>query len=319
VIAFDKTGTLTAGKPALTDLIPWGDTPPEELLGLVAAAEARSEHPLAVAVVQGANRRGISLPTATEFQAYTGQGIEALVTGQRIWLGNERLFQLRGIAIPAELRHRMQTLENEGKTVMLLYAVDKGFLGLLAIADTLRPNAAEIISALKRLGIRKTVMLTGDNPCVAAAIAAQTGVDEFHAELLPEDKVRLLQDLRRRYGAIAMLGDGVNDAPALASADVGIAMGGAGTDVALETADVVLMADDLTHLPYALGLARHARRIVWQNLTFALAVIVLLVATTSGLDLPLPLGVIGHEGSTVLVCSMVCACYVIYQGKIRDR
>ncbi len=301
VVAFDKTGTLTEGKPALTDLIPWGDTPPEELLGLAAAAEARSEHPLAAAIVQETNQRGISLLTATEFQAHTGQGIEALVAGQRIWLGNERLFQLRGVAIPTELRHQMQALENEGKTVMLLYAVNKGFLGLLAVADTLRPNAAEIISALKRLGIRKTVMLTGDNPRVAAAIAAQTGVDEFHAELLPEDKVRLLQDLRQRYGTIAMIGDGVNDAPALASADVGIAMGGAGTDVALETADVVLMADDLTHLPYALGLARRARQVVWQNLTFSLAVIVLLVATTFGLDLPLPLGVVGHEGSTVLV------------------
>ena len=301
VVAFDKTGTLTEGKPALTDLIPWGDTPPEELLGLAAAAEARSEHPLAAAVVQEANQRGISLLTATEFQAHTGQGIEVLVARQRIWLGNERLFQLRDVAIPTELRHRMRALENEGKTVMLLYAVNKGFLGLLAVADTLRPNAAEIISALKRLGIHKTVMLTGDNPRVAAAIAAQTGVDEFHAELLPEDKVRLLQDLCQRYGTIAMIGDGVNDAPALASADVGIAMGGAGTDVALETADVVLMADDLTHLPYALGLARHARQVVWQNLTFALAVIVLLVATTFGLNLPLPLGVVGHEGSTVLV------------------
>ncbi len=304
VIAFDKTGTLTEGKPALTDLVPWGDASPEEVLRLAASAEARSEHPLAAAIVQAAQARGVTPSEALEFQAHTGQGIEALVDGRRIWLGNERMFQMRGVRLPEGLRRRMQALEGEGKTAMLLYVRGNGggrFLGLLAVADTLRPDAAEIVAALKRLGIRKTVMLTGDNRRVAAAIAAQTGVDEFHAELLPEDKVRVLHELRRKYGATAMVGDGVNDAPALASADVGIAMGGAGTDVALETADVVLMADDLKHLPYAIGLARRARQVVWQNLTFSLSVIVLLVATTFGVGLPLPLGVVGHEGSTVLV------------------
>ncbi|GAB4535018.1 MAG: hypothetical protein Fur0018_25160 [Anaerolineales bacterium] len=304
VIAFDKTGTLTEGKPALTDLLPWEGASPAEMLRLAASAEARSEHPLAAAIVQAAETRGVRPSEAAEFQAHTGQGIEALVEGRRIWLGNERMFQMRGVRVPAGLRQQMQAREEEGKTVMLLYAQEEGggrFLGLLAVADTLREDAADIIAALKRLGIRKTVMLTGDNARVAAAIAAQTGVDEFHAELLPEDKVRVLHELRRKYGPIAMVGDGVNDAPALASADVGIAMGGAGTDVALETADVVLMADDLRHLPYAIGLARRARQVVWQNLIFSLAVIVLLVATTFGVGLPLPLGVVGHEGSTVLV------------------
>jgi len=306
VIAFDKTGTLTEGKPVLTDLHPWGEASPEDLLRLAASAEARSEHPLAAAIVQAAEERGLPLAPASEFQALTGQGIEAIVEGAHLWLGNERMYRERRIRLPEELRARLRALENEGKTAMIVYTQDEtgrggGFLGIIAVADTLRPDAADIVAALKRLGIQKTVMLTGDNARVAAAIAKQTGVDEFHAELLPEDKVRVLQDLRRKYGPIAMIGDGVNDAPALATADVGIAMGGAGTDVALETADVVLMADDLTNLPYAIGLARRARQVVWQNLAFSLAVIVLLVATTFGAGLPLPLGVVGHEGSTVIV------------------
>ncbi len=306
VIAFDKTGTLTEGKPVLTDLHPWGGTSPEDLLRLAASAEARSEHPLAAAIVQAAEERSLPLSPASEFQALTGQGIEAVVEGARLWLGNERMYQERRVRLPEGLRARLRALENEGKTAMIAYTQDETgrggrFLGIIAVADTLRPDAADIVAALKRLGIQKTVMLTGDNARVAAAIASQTGVDEFHAELLPEDKVRVLQDLRRKYGLTAMVGDGVNDAPALATADVGIAMGGAGTDVALETADVVLMADDLTNLPYAIGLARRSRQVVWQNLTFSLAVIVLLVATTFGAGLPLPLGVVGHEGSTVIV------------------
>ncbi len=304
VVAFDKTGTLTRGEPVLTDLLPWGDTAPESLLRLAAAAESRSEHPLAASIVQEAERRGLAYPAANAFQAITGQGVEASVEGKSVWLGNERMFAERRVALPQALREQVKALEEAGKTVIIAYTQDEAggrFLGLLAVADTLRPNAAEIVAALKRLGIRHTVMLTGDNARVAAAIAAQTGVDEYHAELLPEDKVRVLHELRRKYGPTAMVGDGVNDAPALASADVGIAMGGAGTDVALETADVVLMADDLTHLPYAIGLARRARRVVWQNLAFALGVIILLVVTTFGADLPLPLGVVGHEGSTVIV------------------
>ncbi len=158
-----------------------------------------------------------------------------------------------------------------------------------------------MIAALKRMGVERVVMLTGDNEPVAARIAAQAGLDEYHAGLLPQDKVRMLKLLREKYGPTAMIGDGVNDAPALASADIGIAMGGAGTDVALETADVVLMGDDLAKLPFLIGLSRRARRVVWQNLTFALAVIVILVISSFGAQLPLPLGVVGHEGSTVLV------------------
>jgi Cd2+/Zn2+-exporting ATPase len=175
------------------------------------------------------------------------------------------------------------------------------FVGLLTVADALRPEAAVVVQALKQVGVERVVMLTGDNERVAARIAARTGVDTYYANLLPQDKVRVLRELRETYGAVAMIGDGVNDAPSLAAADLGIAMGGAGTDVAIETADVILMSDDLRKIPFALGLARRARQVVWQNLAFALAMIVVLVISTFGATLPLPLGVLGHEGSTVIV------------------
>ncbi len=264
------------------------------------AVEARSEHPLAASIVNEAKKRNLNLPTATEFLATPGQGVEANVDGESIWIGSERLFFERRTALPAELSARVKTLENQGQTVMVVYRNGE-WRGLIAVADALRPGAAEFVQQLKSLGVERVVMLTGDNDRVAASIAQQAGVDEFHAGLLPEDKVSALKTLRNRYGATAMVGDGVNDAPALATADLGVAMGGAGTDVALETADVVLMSDDLSKLPYAIALSRQARRVVKQNLTFALSVIVLLVASAFGANLPLPLGVVGHEGSTVLV------------------
>lgn len=177
----------------------------------------------------------------------------------------------------------------------------RGFLGLIAVSDSLRPDAIEMIKGLKAAGIERVVMLTGDNPRVAAKIAARAGVDEFHAGLLPQDKVTVLKTLQHKYGPVAMVGDGVNDAPSLATADIGIAMGSGGTDVAIETADVVLMSDDLRKIPFAIGLARRAEKVVWQNLIFALAVIIVLIASAFGANLPLPIGVFGHEGSTVLV------------------
>ena len=201
----------------------------------------------------------------------------------------------------------LQVIQKAGQaTSMPCSAIDASkvsprWLGLVAVADTLREDAIEMIAALKGAGIERVVMLTGDNPHVAAKIAERAGVDEFHAGLLPQDKVTVLQSLQKKYGPVAMVGDGVNDAPSLATADIGIAMGGAGTDVAIETADVVLMSDDLHKIPYAIGLARHSKKVVWQNLTFALAVIVVLVASAFGAQLPLPLGVLGHEGSTVIV------------------
>jgi len=311
VIAFDKTGTLTTGKPSLQKIYALRGNE-NELLRLAASIESRSEHPLAHAVVAAAQERGLNVPQAYDFRAIPGQGVEGRVEGEDgdpwFWIGGERLFQERNIPIPSSLQEQARAWEDSGQTVMFVYCAGSedgkcspGFLGLLGIADTLREDAIAMIRGLKTIGIERIVMLTGDNPRVAAQIAAQAGVDEFHAALLPQDKVTVLRELRQKYGPTGMVGDGVNDAPSLAVADVGIAMGGAGTDVAIETADVVLMSNDLRKIPFAIQLARQAQRVVRQNLTFALAVIVILVASAFGFNLPLPLGVVGHEGSTVIV------------------
>ncbi|HNC07649.1 MAG TPA: heavy metal translocating P-type ATPase [Anaerolineales bacterium] len=302
VLAFDKTGTLTSGKPSLSGLHTFSDLKEDEILRLAAGLESRSEHPLARAIVQAAHTRDLNLPPSMEFRAIPGQGVEGIVESQRLLIGNERMFIERSLTIPAEILEKAGSMQDEGQTAMFVYSLSANkFLGLLGVADTLREDAVEMIKALKAIGIEHVVMLTGDNAKVAAKIAARAGVDEFHADLLPQDKVTVLKSLQKKYGPTAMVGDGVNDAPSLATADIGIAMGGAGTDVAIETADVVLMSDDLRKIPFSIGLARQARKVVWQNLTFAMSVIVLLVASAFGAQLPLPLGVVGHEGSTVLV------------------
>jgi Cd2+/Zn2+-exporting ATPase len=300
VVAFDKTGTLTHGKPQIAAVHAAPDVSEEELLRLVAAVEARSEHPLATAIVTAAQEKDIQLPSASGTRAIPGLGVEGRVEDHVVWAGGRRMFFERGVDVPAEMLAKAEAMEEQGLTVVMASA-DGRFLGLLGAADALRADAREMIQAMKNQGVERVVMLTGDNERVAARIAQQAGVDEFHANLLPQDKVTVMKTLQQRYGPVAMIGDGVNDAPALASADVGVAMGGAGTDVALETADVVLMSDDLKKLPHAIGLARKARKIVWQNLSFAMLVILLLVISTFGAQLALPLGVVGHEGSTVLV------------------
>jgi Cd2+/Zn2+-exporting ATPase len=301
VVAFDKTGTLTSGKPTLTAIhLHDANLDETSLLRFSAALESRSEHPLAHSIVQAAHDRGLNLPSATDFRAIPGQGVEGRVDDIHYWIGNERMFVERDVQLPADLLAVARQMESEGQTAMFVYSAPR-FLGLLAVADTLRPDAIEMIKGLKAAGIERVVMLTGDNPRVAAQIAARSGVDEFHAGLLPQDKVTVLKALQNKYGPIAMVGDGVNDAPSLATADIGIAMGGGGTDVAIETADVVLMSDDLRKIPFAISLARRAEKVVWQNLVFAMAVIIILTASAFGARLPLPLGVLGHEGSTVLV------------------
>lgn len=302
VIAFDKTGTLTYGRPEVTNVIAFNGHHEDELLALSAAAESRSEHPLAQAVVEAAQVRGLALPPVSDFQAFPGMGVRARVDGSEVLIGSPRLMEQNGLTSQEEIAAKVAQLEAEGKTVLLVH--NHAYVGAIAVADRVRPEATQAIAALKRAGIQRIVMLTGDNERVAQAIARQTGVDEFYAALMPEDKARILRTLNERYGAVAMVGDGVNDAPALAAATMGIAMGAAGTDVALETADVVLMADDLSKLPYVIELSRRARRVVWQNIAFSLAVIVMLVLGAFGVfgpQLPLPLGVVGHEGSTVLV------------------
>ena len=198
-------------------------------------------------------------------------------------------------------------MQDEGKTSVIVAEIDERsgtarLLGAIAIADVLRVDAEQVVRQLKTNGIERVVMLTGDNERVARAIAKQAGVDEFNADLLPEDKVRVIKKLKEEIGPVAMVGDGVNDAPALATATVGIAMGAAGTDVAMETADVVLMSDNLQNIVFALALSKHARRVIYQNLSFALGVIIVLVISALGFNLVLPIGVVGHEGSTVLVC-----------------
>jgi Cd2+/Zn2+-exporting ATPase len=325
VIAFDKTGTLTMGKPAVTDvtIIPLTAfayatasravrrDQENILLALAAAVESKSEHPLARAIVETARHRGLTIPSATNFASTPGQGVRAHVAfmgGMDIAVGSLRYFD--GVRLHGLERAmcEMERLQYEGKTAVLVAKLRANtsavVLGVIAVADVLRPSAPQVVERLHRLGIRRVVMLTGDNERVARAVARQAGVDEFHADLLPQDKVAIIKRLRTADGRpchVAMVGDGVNDAPALASASLGIAMGAAGTDVALETADVVLMSDDLRQIAYAIALSRQTRRVVIQNLIFAITVIAVLVAVALGLQLPLPLGVVGHEGSTVIV------------------
>lgn len=317
VVAFDKTGTLTAAALEVTDVETFPDARPgfdhDALLAIAAALESRSEHPIARAVLNAARQRGLALPAMSEFRALPGRGVHARADGYLVWIGGQRLYEEHGETIPAALAQRKTQLEHDGKTVLVLHRELErngnvgtheshgGWLGLIAIADRVRPEAASIVRSLKAAGVRHVAMLTGDNATVAAVVARETGVDEYVADLLPEQKVDAIRRLRAQHGAVLMVGDGVNDAPALAAADVGAAMGAAGSDVALETADLVLMADDLANVPYALRLSRKARRVVWQNVAFALGVIVLLVAGVFGLGLTLPLGVIGHEGSTLVV------------------
>jgi Cd2+/Zn2+-exporting ATPase len=219
-------------------------------------------------------------------------------------VGSIRYLERLGGSKKDDLAQRLGELQDGGKTCVVVAETGEEtvrILGALGIADVLRDEAPGVVRTLKQNGVRRVVMVTGDNHRVAAAIAEQTGVDEFHAELSPEDKVRVLKSLKA-IGPVAMVGDGVNDAPALATATIGIAMGAAGTDVAMETADVVLMSDNLRNIPFALSISRRARTVIWQNLAIATSVIIALVVSALGFSLPLPLGVVGHEGSTVLVC-----------------
>lgn len=299
-IAFDKTGTLTTGRPEVTDVLVFDDMPEDRFLQRVASAERKSEHPIARAIVRAAEARGLTLLEPTMFVSVPGQGVRAVVDGHELLIGNMRLYPSENGADPDELPSVIKQLQAAGKTTVLVYE-GRRLLGCLAVADQVRPNARETIQALYKAGIRRIVMLTGDHSAVARRIAAELAIDDVHAELLPADKVKVVKSYLDAGARTAMVGDGVNDAPALAMATVGIAMGAAGTDVALETADVVLMSDDLSKLPLALRLSRRSRRIIAQNMAFALGVMVLLVIATLTVGIPLPLGVLGHEGSTVIV------------------
>ena len=296
-IAFDKTGTLTIGKPKVTDVVAVSGNE-ERLLTVAAAVESRSAHPLAQAVVAEAKGRGLSWGEAGEVEAVTGKGVRAEFDGQTVVIGNVKLFD--GGAIPDAIQQQVERLQTQGKTIMLIQ-VDGQFLGVVGLADTPRDGVKQVLERLREIGIHKTIMLTGDNERVGRAIAVAVGLDEVKAGLLPEDKVKAMEALGQRYGQVAMVGDGVNDAPAMARATVGIAMGGAGTDVALETADVALMADDLSKLPFAVALSRASRRIIRQNLWVSLGVVALLIPATLFGWAGIGLAVLVHEGSTLVV------------------
>lgn len=300
-IAFDKTGTLTEGRPRVTDVAVADGAGGGELLATAVAVERLSDHPLAAAIARdGAERLGDApIPPATDIRAITGRGVAARVEGEVVHIGRDELFAEAGGAplLPA-VKATADRLRDEGRTIMIVRRGDR-YLGVIGLMDTPRPAAVDALKRLRDLGIQRMIMISGDSQRVADAVARQVGLDEAIGDLMPEDKVEAIKKLKGRE-QVAMVGDGVNDAPALANATVGIAMGAAGSDVALETADVALMADDLAHLPFAVGLSRQTRRIIRQNVFVSLGVVaVLLPATIFGLGIG-P-AVAAHEGSTLLV------------------
>jgi Cd2+/Zn2+-exporting ATPase len=322
VLVFDKTGTLTPGRPVVTNVHPLTNHSVENLLRMAASAETLSEHHIAKAVIEKAQSMGLELEKPIDFKAIPGEGIWARFARpdfvETIYIGNDRLFMSQDMDLSPAIRMIGAALQRQGKTVMLVARRstvedtlgaerDWEVMGYIAVADELRPEAAEAVRQLRRNGVERIVMMTGDNQAAARYIAEKAGIDEVYADLLPEQKLELVKELREENN-VAMVGDGVNDAPALATAHVGVAMGAGGTDVALETADVVLMSSDLSKLPFTLQLSRRANRIIRQNVIFSMGVIVMLVLFTillpmlfDGFLLPLPLGVVGHEGSTLIV------------------
>ena len=300
-LAFDKTGTLTQGRPRIADVIAAAGVDEAELLAIAVAVEEQSDHPLARAIVRDGRERlaDTVVPRAVDVRAVTGRGISADVDGVEVRIGKSELFTEDFQRPPADLAAEVGRLEQAGRTTMLVRAGDR-WLGAIGLMDTPRPEASAVIKQLAALGIDKTVMLSGDNQRVADAVGAEVGVAYARGDLMPEDKVTEITALRKRYGRVGMVGDGVNDAPAMANATVGIAMGAAGSDVALETADVALMADDLTALPFAVSLSRRSSQIIKQNLWASLGVVALLIpATIFGLGIG-P-AVLIHEGSTLIV------------------
>lgn len=299
VVALDKTGTLTLGQPRVTEIIALNGHDKSDLLGVAAALEVRSQHPLARAILELATEQNIEYTAAEDFQSLTGAGATGRIQGKLYFIGSPALLAEKQIALTDAQMH-IEALQAAGNTVVAIGAGEEA-LGLIAIADPLRPEAAEAIAKLKQAGIHKVIMLTGDNSRTAEVIATQAGIDEVFAGLKAEDKTCKVKELEQQYGHVVMVGDGVNDAPALAAAHVGIAMGAAGTDVALETADVALMADDLSRLPYLIHFSRRNWSIIRQNLVLSVIVIgSLIIGALSG-ALSLPVAVLAHEASEFVV------------------
>ena len=300
-VALDKTGTLTTGHFAVTQVIGFDGTSEAEVLRIAAAVEEQSSHPLAAAIVKTARERQITFPSATEIENLAGKGMQAQVEGAEILVGALRAFADDPAAEKGQsLADTIFKLESDGQTTVIIRRAGK-FIGVIALADQPRALAGEVMKRLRAQGIQRVVMLTGDNASVARRVAEKLGITDVRAELLPGDKLTLIRELQHGHGVIAMIGDGVNDAPALAAATVGVAMGAGGTAVALETADVVLMGDDLGKLSFAIGLSRASARIIRQNLVIALGVIALLLIASGFGVIPLSVAVVLHEGSTIVV------------------
>jgi len=296
VVAFDKTGTLTHGKPAVTDVVALNGSE-RDLLATAAALEHFSEHPLAQAILDRAKSAGIDATTADGFEALAGAGAKGVIQGVARYVGNPELFASLGVDLN-RVAEKVRALQEQGKTVVLVGTHEK-IAGLIALQDRLRDGAAQVIAGLHAAGVR-TAMLSGDNARTARAIALQLGIDDVRADLKPEDKVAAVQQLQKQYGAVLMVGDGVNDAPALAAATCGVAMGAVGTDAAIEAADVALMADDLAKVEEALMLGRKARRISAQNIVFSLLVLALMIPLALAGVIGVALTVLVHEGSELL-------------------
>ncbi|MDO8140336.1 MAG: cation-translocating P-type ATPase [Candidatus Brocadiales bacterium] len=274
-IAFDKTGTITIGKPSVTGIIPLNNQTEETILKLAASIENYSEHPLGETIVNQARERGLNLQAVDVFESLPGMGAKAKIGACEYYIGNKRLFSQYTIPVD-KIQAQISELENQGKTIVLLGSRE-GPLGVIAVADKVRVEAKSVIQMLKHLGIERIIMLTGDNEGTAAEIARETDIDEYYGRLLPEDKVETVKRLKEKYHCIAMVGDGVNDAPAMAEADIGIAMGAAGTDIAIETSDFVLMSDDLAKIPYIIKLSRRTISNIRQNIVVSLLIIAFLV------------------------------------------
>ncbi|HEY3426342.1 MAG TPA: heavy metal translocating P-type ATPase, partial [Negativicutes bacterium] len=296
-IAFDKTGTLTHGRPEVTDVLPLNSVNDQELLVLAATIERWSEHPLAVAIVKKAKE--FDPKPVTNFKALVGRGAQADIDGQTVYIGNLRLFQELGFNL-AQYETTLSNLENQGKTVMLV-GTRAEVHGMIAVADTLRDNSKKAIQTLRGSGIKHIAMLTGDNSRVAGTIAEKIGIDAVYSGLLPEDKVSTVEKLMNEYGTVIMVGDGVNDAPALAAATIGVAMGVAGSDTALETADIALMADDLGKLGYVIKLSRKTVAVIKQNIAFSILIKIIFVLFTFAGMVDLWLAVLADMGSSILV------------------
>ncbi|MEP0712768.1 MAG: heavy metal translocating P-type ATPase [Algoriphagus sp.] len=302
-IAFDKTGTLTEGKPKITVVIAWNSISEDELLGTAVAVEGLSDHPLAKAVVRDGKERmeGKKIPEADSLEAVLGKGIKANVGADKIYIGNLDLYEALDDNKPSqEIIEKIESLESNGNTTILVRKNDT-YIGIIGLMDTPRAAAKSTLAALKEIGIKKMIMLSGDNQKVADAIAQEVGLTGEKGSLLPEEKVEAIKQLKQSESKIAMVGDGVNDAPAMAASTVGIAMGAAGSDVALETADIALMADKLEILPFAIGLSRKAKGIIKQNLWISLGVVGLLIPATIFGFASIGVAVLIHEGSTIVV------------------